>query len=1123
MKDETTLEKPRKEVASSILEAFDSLKSNKHDEKVTAGARIILQLQLSENAKDIQYCLRRIIRSLGANTPDIRTGYFAALVSLLSKFPEITVTQLLELTKKELHASGSSKSEVGDVSLGQILVCGAIFRSQLMLKCSEEEKKQTIQILQNASTKKVYLSTIATLILLDFVREISEEQFSSIVWPTIKPNFKKEMKEHTLDSLYFLLVVSSKFPNTVKVRKLCGVSEILHDDHIADICDKLLEGIDFSSVNHPIYEEVGKQIAKLPQLLTFWSKIDDQLIKHNRNRELVAINILNAILLNLDKNVEVIPDLLSKNFFKLFLDWFKGLQTASKVRNRNENEDDQKIMIKKEKEILNSLVKALKSESVTNHLRVTVLKKLLFNPGEINFTDLTGTNIVKLISMDLDKDGVKKMAKLLKKVLLNTSKKTVKEDVERHWFNNERVKAAELISLLVSHEAVKDDTEFKINYMQLLMCFGFFKISGEDNVAVSSELAGSIKSCFYRCFTSRFTNVDNLVTVLSALCHFISKVMQKEQVKEKLEKQFSKENFVCWDMLMETCDKIEKIGSKTKVDMVFLILLYQLGLFLFSEPTHVKVARSSIKELKDCYDHYKMSIKKSKKGNQLTEDAPEWIEVMIEILLSILSIESSVLRSVVQCVFRLLWEYLTPSSIEQIISILDPNSEENPLTQDSDSEDENNDEEMKTDDIKENGVAENSENDDSSDDSDQIDDDENEDDELKDPEQLRIAVQKALGSAAIDNDAESINADDIDEEEGKRLDEALAEAFKQHSQGKNKKSKKERRNKKTLSDFRIRALDLVDIYLEKDPSMDICLSMIAPLTRALEFCMQDNQLNELEIRIRKTIKTLAKVRKFASVDGITLNILSDYLKSIIEKGSRSHFMYQALGDVITNFSSFILHCSQKVETLTKKSSKKQNACPIEEILKNTLQDFFTNRSCVLPIIFFHSILQSDWKGIYELVPIIVRNIFDENIRQFRRNEGLELLIGFYRGLNRNKPNDNNFKNNLKDIEMDFKSKLNVAKDNISYTVKKNFITLLKKFVNIIRSFHESSHIDTELDYKNLLEDISKIKKTEKTNEDNKGPVKIVQNGKNSKKNKKKRKSMQSDADAPNIKKAKNGL
>lgn len=225
----------------------------------------------------------------------------------------------------------------------------------------------------------------------------------------------------------------------------------------------------------------------------FWENgIDGQLTKHNRNRELVCINLLTAILQNLDENVHVIPDLLSNNFLKLFLDWFKGLQTASKIRSKRDNEDDNKIMIKKQKQLLGALAKVLKSEKVTSKIRVDTLNKLLFIPGEINFSEITGTTIIKSIIADLDVDGVKKMAKLLKNVLLNKSKKTIKENVDRSWYNNERVKAAELLSLLVSHEAVKDDTELKINYMKLLMCFGFFKIGGDENVAVSGELAGNL-------------------------------------------------------------------------------------------------------------------------------------------------------------------------------------------------------------------------------------------------------------------------------------------------------------------------------------------------------------------------------------------------------------------------------------------------------------------------------------------------------------------------------------------------------------------------------------------------------------------------------------------------------
>ncbi|KAI5634074.1 DNA polymerase phi domain-containing protein [Phthorimaea operculella] len=956
MKDQAEEEVVPKEpkVTASVLDAFDLLKAQRDEEKITGGTKIVSQLQGGEGEKDVQYVLKRLVRSLGANVADIRTGYFATLVALLTKFEHITLANLFEMTKKELHASSSSsKSEVGDVALGKILVCGAAFRSGLLLRSSEEEQKQALEMVMTASKKKSYLGTAAYLILLDFVNGLDEEKFSTIIWPHIKQEFKKDIKEHSLDSLYFLLMVSMKFPTKVKLRKLIGVQQLLCEENIHEVCEKIMGGIDFNSVSHPIFKEIGTQMANSPHLQLFWtSGIDSQLTKHNRNRELVAINLLTNILANMKENFEVIPELLSRNFFKLFMDWFKGLQTASKIRNKRDNEDDHKIMIKKEKELLKALGEVMKNEKVTSEVKVEVLKKLLFTPGEMNFTEITGTSVVRTIIADLDRDGCKKMAKQFNGVLLNTSKKFIKEGVERAWYNNERIKAAELLSYLVSHEAMKDDTDFKLKHMKKLMCFGFFKMGGDDNVAVSSELAGSIKSCFYRCFTSRFSAVDNLVTVLSSLCEYMTTILQKEAVRTKLEKQFPQENMECWDMLTEICQTIEQNESKSKVD------------------------------------------------------------------------------------------------------------------------------------------------------------------------------KKALGAAANESDADSIDADMIDEEEGKKLDEALAEAFKQFHQGKGKKVKKERKDKKALADFRIRVLDLVDIYLEKDPSMDICLGMIAPLTRCLEFCLSDNQLGELENRVRKTIKLLSKIRKFSSTEDVTIDLLCDHLKANIDKGARSHFMFQALGDVVTFFATFIIHCSQKIEPKAAKSPKKSKASPIVEIFKDALQNYFQNRTCLLPIIFFHNVLQAEWEGSFELVPIIVDNIFNKDVRQFRRNEGLDLMAGFYRALRRHKPTSDKLLSKLSNIESSFENKVTTTLPSEDLEVKNNFFKVLTKLINTMKMFHESCHIDSSIDFKALLQIVSSSKTSTKAKNKTKnvtdetaqqnGKVKPEEN-KTSKKAKNKTKNVTNNNDNQNSK------
>lgn len=568
-----------------------------------------------------------------------------------------------------------------------------------------------------------------------------------------------------------------------------------------------------------------------------------------------------------------------------------------------------------------------------------------------------------------------------------------------------------------------------------------------------------------------------------------------------MEEHFPEENVECWGMLTEVCQNIEKIESKSKVEKVFLILLYQLGLFLFSEPTLVKMATSSIKELKSCFEHYRKK-KKQKKNGDLTEE-PEWIEVLVEVLLSILSVESNVLRSVVQCVFKLLWEFLTPSAIGQIVSVIDPDNESNPLTQESENE-ESETEEKEDDDSSENSDE------DENDESDSNVEDENDDGDMKTPDQLRMAVQKALGNA-VDSDNESMDADMIDEEEGKKLDEALAEAFNQFRQGKGKKAKKDRKDKKTLSDFRIRVLDLIDIYLEKDPSMDICLGMIAPLTRCLEFCIVDNQFSELENRVRKTIKNLTKIRKFTSTDDVTVDIMCDYLKLTIDKGERSQLMYQALGDVITHFATFIIHCFQKVVPKNTKSPKKQKtASPLLEIFKEALQNYFRARNCLLPIIFFHNILQTDWEGTFELIPIIIENVLNNNVRQFRRNEGLELMAGFYRALRRTKPTSDQLLGKLSDMEVGFEKKLTETLKGGELEVKKNFFTVLKKLINTMKMFHESCHVETSVDFKSLLATVSSCKGTVKIKKNNLNQIigSQKQENNNSRKNKKKKRKFE---------------
>lgn len=162
------------------------------------------------------------------------------------------------------------------------------------------------------------------------------------------------------------------------------------------------------------------------------------------------------------------------------------------------------------------------------------------------------------------------------------------------------------------------------------------------------------------------------------------------------------------------------------------------------------------------------------------------------------------------------------------------------------------------------------------------DEDEDEDETVTD--KLRMAIRQALGDTAMQTDDEDIDIDEIGEEEGRRLDESLAAAFKLLRENRKARSKKQGKTSQTLTHFRIRVIDLLNIYLDTCPSMEVTLNMIVPLFILLEFCIKDPHQKPLEHRVRNCLKKLSKVKKFkdtANVDNTTLTTILKVLVSVI--------------------------------------------------------------------------------------------------------------------------------------------------------------------------------------------------------------------------------------------------
>lgn len=231
--------------------------------------------------------------------------------------------------------------------------------------------------------------------------------------------------------------------------------------------------------------------------------IEKKLNVNNENRVLIVLTVFAEILQNIDSKPQEIPPLLGDKFIPCILEWFKGFQTNQSGKSSSKNfkskgsmrqtpyESKGRQIMVKAKEVFEILLIALKKESVTPKIRLEVLNKLLFTPGDIMFCDITNSKIIKLLIEELDTECVHSFAKVLKKVVSNESKKIHPNGSERFWTNSERLRAAEMLSYLINHKTTSGEMKWRIKNMQFLVMISLFKTTGGNDAYVSGELAGS--------------------------------------------------------------------------------------------------------------------------------------------------------------------------------------------------------------------------------------------------------------------------------------------------------------------------------------------------------------------------------------------------------------------------------------------------------------------------------------------------------------------------------------------------------------------------------------------------------------------------------------------------------
>ncbi|KAG7212195.1 hypothetical protein KM043_012535 [Ampulex compressa] len=965
-------------MGSTILDSFTKLTSENEVVRLDGGITLLRHLSQQNSdqidSKELKYAITRIIRSLGSSKMYFKKGCYTTLTVFLTMHPETQIDTVLSVMDKELHPVGSNnKGENADIYMGRILTYGALIRSKILYRSSIEVQLQVVQDILKAGNQRSHLSFLSTVFLLEFIQQLDIECIRTSFWPIIETEFGKQWSELTLDSFYVLLLLKNKFPlliNRQFLKKHLKNEDIVTKETMENSLKILTDLPRLVSCQHPVFKLFCDELKTSELIVSFWTGIDRRFAKPSKTDEHLAVEVLRLLLKNIT-DTSILPMLLSPNFLQHVL---KKLTNCK--RNRND-----KILIAF-KELLTLLVSTTSSKDVKQKTQISVLKKLLLYPGDLMIEKKTGIKVIQAITGKLSLDGVKKVSKLYRDIIENVVPvEKQNANVESHWTNAERTYAAQLLTKLMGHPETIADQEWRLEQLQFLFRYGLCEVS---NVGV--ELAPHFKDSFYRALDHKLSKLSDLRNVLSALVDHLKSCLSSNEITLRSPLTDVSEN--AWKSVISLKEKLENNTKKAEATPIFHTMILHMGLQLFSDS---EVAIMSINELQSCYERLVKKSKKNKQGNGKKEEEPEWVEVVVDLLLSLLSRNSHLLRSLVGCVFPHICPYLTTAAVYQILAVLDVKNGKNPLVektgQDID-EDSSDMEETSTSDFDDqseddNNIGETESSDENGSDSNE--DSANEDETVTD--RLRLAVRQALGDASVQTDDDDVDVDQIGEEEGKRLDESLAAAFRILRENRQSRSKKQEKTAQTLTHFRVRVTDLLEAYLESGPSMVIALDMLVPLFALLEYCIKNPHEKPLEIRVRSCLKKLSTVKKFKDMDGVNNDLLITVLKALIEKGERSASVCQEMSDKLAECCTFLVRCSQQVNTSTQ---------DIIKIYGENLTAFFKKRDCVLPAVLFKSILQLYWEGNWQLAPLLVDYAFDSTIRSFRRGQALEFLTVFYK-------------------------------------------------------------------------------------------------------------------------------
>ncbi|KAM4546786.1 myb-binding protein 1A-like protein [Fundulus diaphanus] len=918
-----------------FLDFFWDLAAPDQEVRLKAVENLIQYLKAENKADELAYTFKRLVDGLAHTREAARPGFSLALGHVLSAFEDVSLQSILDRIKEKHNLQAVKKKLARNAMFGNLFGVLALHQSGRLVK-EPQVVLGCVQLLQSLSQHKQHLKDLPSKTMTDILSQIPEEVFEEVLFSALQADLASAFR--TPEQLQLLLVALQRFPQALKpkkLKKLLGSSTIINAENIPKLVEVLkmaAHSVKKELVLPPVALDLLKLSLKEDSFQLFWNKaITEAMFKEPSGpTHYLSFRLLGSALPLL--SLSQLKEVLSGEVMMHYGEHVVLAQKPDRFKLAPEMDGFVSDFLQACRDADKQLVVMVSFTSLTNHGYPVV-------PS------------VWRVVQHLEPAALQSYVDWLKKMFLQPQtdllldfstrnqkdKQEGKEQKESTIFRLRKWIVPRLASIIDNH-MVKKSEDLCMDVARFVFFHTFFstkkatadiaETSGKLSIPLDDKTRGVLVNSFFGPLMSMHhmplsddsaaVNQRRSLGVTADGTMWIHHLVQYAQLLLSRPKHvqslqpFSAEQKQAWDGMLESVENLRKKTKKggTAESAAFQQLFMLVGMHMFKAPDELL---DIMKDLQRCVDKaQEKKAKKKKKTKQQQaaeqqEEEPEWVEVLVDILLSLLSQQNRHIRQVCRTVFSSICPHVTAAALTAILDVLDPDKEDEEdsavvVTDDGDKMQKN----LKDDDDDDDDEEEEEEEQEEDMESDESDKDSDEEEAMEEEEEdegmeggevdqnFRMELMKVLqqqNALATEEDADS--DEDLDDEAMMKLDKSLSALFseqKKKVQAKKDEKTKLQKERVLLREFKIKVLDLVEVFVARQAGSPLILGLVEPLLNIIDRGMSSGSEQQEQEFLRRAADIfrnhLCRSRVYCKTTGDRQGELHDLLEKLMSKAQK---------------------------------------------------------------------------------------------------------------------------------------------------------------------------------------------------------------------------------------------